>query len=343
MKITLLLTALAITFAGNSQSLTQSNEAIIGESVTMYVCDSMEAYAATQGTGVSWDYSMIVGLAGQTRVIGVDDPSASTNASSFPSSTFTISAGTSLSSFYTSTATERMSQGFVFNEPNLGEVVAIFNIDEAKVMDYPFSNGSTLTDYFEGQLNFSLSGAPQTSAITGTIHASIDGQGTLMLPGSTTFTDVIRYKTIDTTYANIFLVGDIMILRNQYEYYDLANTSLPVFTHSTLVAQGVGSTTPISSQTLILSSVEADNFLTVNETKNIEFEVYPNPATASVTFQGDFSSNATATIYDQNGRVVTYHALSNGTSLDVSLLESGIYIVQLKDTEAISNTTLVIK
>ena len=343
MKIKLLLIALAITFAGNSQSLTQANEAAIGENVTMYVCDSMDAYAATQGTGVVWDYSTLVGITGQTRIIGIHDPSTSINASSFPTSTFEISAGTLFSSFYTSTATERMSQGFVFNGLLLGEVVAIFNVDEAKVMDYPFSNGSTLVDSFEGQLNYALSGTPQTSAITGNIHTSVDGQGTLILPGSTSFTDVIRYKTIDSTYANVFLVGDIVIIRNQYEYYDLANTNLPVFTHTSLVAQGIGSTTPFSSQTRILSSIEADNFLTINEVKTIEFDVYPNPATNEITLHGDFSSNAVATIYDQSGRIISSHILSNGNNLNVSSLEAGIYIVHVQTAGFIAKKTVIIQ
>lgn len=343
MKKTLLFAALTIAFAGNSQSLTQANEAAIGANVTMYVCDSLDAYASTQGAGVTWDYSGVIGLSGQTRVIGVDDPSTTTNAASFPTSTFAISAGTLLSSYYTSTATERMSQGFVFNEPTLGDVVATFDVDEAKAMDYPFSNGSSLVDDFEGEINFTFSGFPQTSAVTGTIHASIDGQGTLMLPGATTISNVIRYKTIDTTYANVVVLGDIEIIRNQYEYYDIANTSLPVFTHTTLIAQNVGSTTPISAQTLVLSSVEADDFVSLNEANSFEFGVYPNPATNEITLNGDFTSNAVATIYDQSGRIVLSSTITSGSNLNISSLESGIYIVSIQDNGAISTTNIVKK
>lgn len=343
MKKTLLFAALAIAFAGNSQSLTQANEAAIGSNVTMYVCDSLDAYASTQGTGVTWDYSIVIGQTGQTRVIGVDNASATTNASSFPTSTFAISAGTLLSSYYTSTATERMSQGFVFNEPTLGDVIATFDVDEAKAMDYPFSNGSSFSDDFEGEINFTFQGFPQTSAVTGTIHASIDGQGTLMLPGATTITDVIRYKTVDTTYANVIVLGDIEIIRNQYEYYDIANSSLPVFTHTTLIAQNVGSTTPISAQTMVLSSVEADDFASLNETNSFELSVYPNPATNEITLNGEFTSNAVATIFDQSGRVILSSEVSNGSNLNISSLESGIYIVSIQDNGAISTTNIVKK
>ena len=343
MKKTLLFAALSMAFAGNSQSLTQANEPAIGANVTMYVCDSLDAYAATQGAGVTWDYSMLIGLSGQTRVIGVDAPASTTNAASFTSSTFAISAGSLLTSYYTSTATERMSQGFVFNEPTLGDVVATFDVNEAKAMDYPFSNGSSLSDDFAGQIDFVFSGFPQTSAVTGTIYASVDGQGTLMLPGATTLTDVIRYKTIDTTYANVVVLGDIEIIRNQYEYYDILNTSLPVFTHTTLIAQNLGSTTPISAQTLVLSSIVADEFLNVSEVNTFDFEVYPNPATTEITVNGEFSSNAIATIYDQSGRVITTSAVSNGSSLNISSLDAGIYIVSIQDNGAISTTNLVKK
>ncbi|MGB0915405.1 MAG: hypothetical protein ACPGVI_04990, partial [Crocinitomicaceae bacterium] len=312
MKKTLLFAALTMAFAGNSQSLTQANEAAIGANVTMHVADSTDAYDAIQGAGVTWDYSNIVSL-DQTRVVGVDDPASTTNAGSFTSSTFAISAGSLLTSYYTSTATERMTQGFVFNEPTLGDVVATFDVDEAKVMDYPFSNGSTLTDDFEGEINFVFSGLPQTSVVTGTIHASIDGQGTLMLPNSTTLTDVIRYKTIDTTYANVIVIGDIEIIRFQYEYYDIANSSLPVFTHSTIIAQSLGATTPLSAQTMVLSSVEPTNFLGLEDVNTFDFNVYPNPANDNVTISGDFSSEAIVSVFDQSGRIVLTESIANGS------------------------------
>tara|TARA_B110000037_G_scaffold221742_1_gene293810 strand:+ start:3437 stop:4465 length:1029 start_codon:yes stop_codon:yes gene_type:complete len=342
MKIILLFTALAIVFTGNAQSLTQANEPTIGEEVTMYVCDTIDPYAANQGTGVSWDYSMIVRLTGQTRVVGAYNPNASTNGALFPTSTFTLSAGTELTSFCTSTSTERMQQGFVFNGPNLGEVIAIFDVDELKLMDYPFSNGSTLTDTLQGQITLSLFGVPQTLPIIGIMHASVDGQGTLTLPGPTTFTDVIRYHSIDTTFIPYWF-GSIELIRNYYEYYDLANTNIPVFTHRTLVTQGQGATTPMNYETEILSSVDPDLFLAVNDVETIEFDIYPNPATNEIILHGDFSSNAVATIYDQSGRTISSHILSNGNNLNVSSLEAGTYIVYVQTADFIAKKTMIIK
>lgn len=224
-----------------------------------------------------------------------------------------------------------MSQGFVFNEPTLGDIVAKFDMDEAKVMDYPFSNGSMLIDDFAGQINFTLSDIPQISTLIGTVYASVDGQGTLVLPGSTTIADVIRYKIIDTTYANIIILGDIEIIRIQYEYYDITNTSLPIFSHTTLIAKEGGSTTPISTQTLVLSSIETDEFLAVNELNTFEVCIYPNPIGNEIKLSGDFSSNALATIYDQSARIMISANVSNESSLNISSLEAGIYIVKIQD------------
>ncbi|MEJ6776018.1 MAG: T9SS type A sorting domain-containing protein [Crocinitomicaceae bacterium] len=331
MKKTVLFISLMIAFVGKSQSLTQANEAAVGENITMYVCDSIDDYSANQGTGVTWDYSSLIGITGQTRIIGVDNPALTANTLSFPTSTFAISAGSLLASYYTSTSTQRMSQGFVFNEPTLGDVVAKFDMDEARVMDYPFLNGSMLIDDFAGQIDFTLSGLPQTSTLTGTVYASIDGQGTLLLPGSTTITEVIRYKIIDTTYTDIVFLGDIEIIRIQYEYYDITNTSLPIFSHTTLIAQSEGSTTPISTQTLVLSSIETDEFLAVNELNTFKVGVYPNPTGNEIKLNGEFSSNAVATIYDQSARIMISANVSNGSSLNVSSLEAGIYIVKIED------------
>jgi hypothetical protein len=328
-------------FSVSSQSLTQANEASVGENLIMYVCDSIDDYSNNQGTGVTWDYSSLVGIAGQTRVVSIDDPASTVNTSSFPTSTFAISAGSLLASYYTSTSTQRMSQGFVFSEPTLGDVVVKFDTDEAKVMDYPFSNGSMVTDNFEGQLNFTLSGIPQISALTGTVYSSIDGQGTLVLPGLTTIEDVIRYKIIDTTYTDIIILGGIEIIRIQYEYYDITNTSLPIFSHTTLIAKQTGSSSPISTQTLVLSSIETDEFLAVNKINKLEVSVYPNPTDNEIKLNGNFSPNAIATIYDQSARIMISTNVSNESILNTSSLDTGIYMVKIQDNEETATIKIV--
>jgi hypothetical protein len=341
MKKSILFTVLMASFSVSSQSLTQANEASVGENLIMYVCDSIDDYSNNQGTGVTWDYSNLVGIAGQTRVVSIDDPASTVNTSSFPTSTFAISAGSLLASYYTSTSTQRMSQGFVFSEPTLGDVVVKFDTDEAKVMDYPFSNGSMVTDNFEGQLNFTLSGIPQISALTGTVYSSIDGQGTLVLPGLTTIADVIRYKIIDTTYTDIIILGGIEIIRIQYEYYDITNTSLPIFSHTTLIAKQTGSSSPISTQTLVLSSIETDEFLAVNKINKLEVSVYPNPTDNEIKLNGNFSPNAIATIYDQSAHIMISTNLSNESILNTSSLDTGIYMVKIQDNEETATIKIV--
>ncbi len=342
MKKTLLFGLLSLTFYSTAQ-MTQANEPTISTVNTMYLCDSFATnYAGITGPAVTWDYSNVAGYAGQTRDVSVLDPSTTTYASDFASSTFAIQVGNNLVTYYSSTSSERSSQGFVFSEPSLGDVIAKFDTDNEIVATYPFAYGSSVDDAFAGNLDY-MGGS--TTPATGMGHSSIDGAGTLMLPG-TTLNGVIRLKQIDTSWATItvpFPIGDVEFIREQYEYYDYTVSNLPVFIHSTITVQNVGATNPISSQSLVLSYYAPTQGVGLNELSNLNFSVYPNPATEQVTFSGNFSDATELEIIDQTGRVVLSTQLSNGQSVSVADLNSGMYIVRIADNGQVSTTTLVKK
>jgi hypothetical protein len=59
MKKRIVYVALLLTSFTNAQSLTQSNEPIIGNSSTMFVCDSsFSNSSSTSGKGLIWDFSI---------------------------------------------------------------------------------------------------------------------------------------------------------------------------------------------------------------------------------------------------------------------------------------------
>ena len=94
------------------------------------------------GSGVTWDYTTLGGYAGEFRDVEVVAAAATTFAADFPTSVSAIKVGTNLTSYYSSTATERSSQGFVFSEPSLGDVIAQFSANEEIVATYPFAFGN---------------------------------------------------------------------------------------------------------------------------------------------------------------------------------------------------------
>jgi len=345
MKKTLLFAAVSISLFGSAQTLTQADEAAIGTTNNMFLCDSFTVdYAGTIGTGITWDYSNLVGISGQTRNIGVIDATTSANSADFSTSTFAFEVENSVTSFYNSTSSSKKSQGFIFDEPTLGLVVAKFDTDDEIVITYPFAYGNTSIDSYSGSVDYSLNGNPTTSNLTGVAHATIDGVGTLNLPQSVSLANVIRYKIIDTSLMlNVPILGDIEIIRRQFEYYDLANGNLPVLTLTKMTLQSPGSSSPISEQQLVLSQYSPVLWLGLNDQSSFEFEVFPNPTKGEYAIKGEFSNDAKATVLDQSGRIVAQFSVSNGMSVDISDYENGMYFLQITDNNLSTVKTIVKK
>lgn len=346
MKKQLLYAALFLSATSQAQSLTQANEPVIGNTKLMYTCDTLtDPLAATTGNGVTWDYSQIIGMGGQTQTIEIIDPSTTANSASFPSSTKAFAIQGSLTNYFNSTATERVSQGFVYEEPNFGTVLAVFDTDEQTTIQYPFAYSNYFSDVFSGQLAFEFNGLPQNPTCTGASYATIDGQGTLLLPSSTSTSNVIRYKIVDTVFTQVVFVipMDIEFIRTQYEYYDVANSSLPIFTHSSVKIQQAGATTPLMSQTIVLSSVQPTQNLGIAENTS-NYVVYPNPSEGLINFKGDFSSDASAIIFDNAGRQIkTIETLTNGQTLDLSSLNKGMYLVVINNNGSQTTQSITLR
>lgn len=337
MKKHLLFASLLLAGTSFSQTFTQANEPAIGSTKTMFLCDSNATnYASVTGTGVTWDYSNIGRIDGQTRTISVVAPSSTANAADFPGATKAVTIQNFITTYWTSTATERNSPGFVFNEPTFGEVKAVFNTDPAKMANYPFALNDIVNDPFAGTLYFEFNGTPMNPAAAGTTKSIIDGKGTLKLNATTTLTNVLRWLTIDTVTANVQFLGNVQLVRVQYEYYDLANDEMPVFTHTSGAISIVGSPTPIMEFSVVLNSVEPDALLAVNEQTKANFSVYPNPVNDQLIIKGDFVASS-AKILDQTGKEVQSIAtVTPGSVIEVSGLQSGIYFLVLNTNGATS-------
>lgn len=326
-----------------AQGLTQANEPAIGATADMFLCDSFAPnYANVTGSGVTWDYSAIGGFAGEMRTLTIVDPATTSNSADFPSATKAVTIENFLTTYWASSPTERNSPGFVFNEPTFGEVKAVFNTDPQKLAEYEFSLNDQVNDNFAGTMYFSFSGLPMSPAAAGTSFSKIDGTGTLKLNATTTLTGVLRCVTIDTLNTTVPVVGDIQLIRAQYEYYHHATGNMPVFTHTSAKIMTVGGTDPLTEFTVVLNSVEPDNFVSVKETQKTSFNVFPNPAKESLTISGDFAG-ASAKIVDQSGREVKNISVVNpGSVITLNELQKGIYFLVL-NTNGISSVEKFMK
>ncbi len=339
-KFIVALTFFSVAYTAKCQSFTQSNEPQIGQSATMYVCDSsMSSMASQTGANVTWNFANLQGYNGLTNMITVIDPSVSTFFSStFASSTKAISYENTITTFLSSSATERLLHGFVYADPNLGNVIANYSQDNEILASYPFAFQGSVSDIFSGNLQYTL-GVTQSPACSGSSKAMVDGTGTLILAG-TTFPNVIRYTVSDTVSATTIL-GLVSVIHTQFEYYDLANNTLPLFVHTTITIKQ-GSNTMVD-RSIVLSSVQPSQNVGIIEVNNALFSVSPNPTNDNIQVNGNFSGNLNGEILDQVGRKVMNVTVQSGDFINLSTLNPGIYSLVLNDGKSKTTKRILLK
>lgn len=318
---------------------TQTNEPAIGDNGTMYVLDSAATnMASTTGTGVTWDYSSTIGYYGETKNLACVAPSSTPYATHFAIASKAVDITGFVTSFFSSSSTARNSKGFVFDGGSLaGTVEVVLDANDELIMNYPMIVGDNIADAMSGTVYTTSMGS---FPCTGSSTATCDGSGTLILNSTTSLTGVMRFKLVDQVTATVPFIGTVTMDRVQYEYYDLANSRLPVFVHATLTITMAGTPTV---QSIVLSSVAPDNYLTVSEASQVEFAMFPNPANDNITLQG-LTGNETIQILDVTGRVVLTSTAANTSALiNVSELKAGVYNVLVNQNGNIGVKTLVIK
>lgn len=344
MKKNLLLVASLFLGAASYAQFTQSNSPAIGDGAMLYVIDSLApAYANETGSNANWDYSNVSGYNNDTRDITVVDATTSPNASNFPNATETVDLEGFLKTYSSTTATELTGYGFVFNEPNIGELVARYDVDEAILYNYPMDeNSPAVTDVFSGNLDYVL-GVAQTSPLTGSLTAEVDGKGTLTLAHNS-YPNVLRYKITDTLNSTVLVIGNVQMIRTQYEYYDHAQSHLPIFIHTSIVFTSGGGVV-LSNSSIVLSLEDPTTFVGLSTNELAKTSVYPVPATNELNIQLPSSvETATVTISDVLGRNVYSTTLnSNVKTIDVSAMKKGMYILNITNGETSVSKNIVIK
>lgn len=333
----LFLTAVSLTTASFAQ-ITQANEPAIGATASMFLCDSStnNMNNVTGGTAV-WDYSDLIVYPGEMRDIDQLDATTTANASEFPTSVAAFSVEGLITTYLTSNASYKNSQGFVYNEPSLGDVIATWTTDEATMMSYPMSLGGTATDNYAGELEVSIS--PNPFPTTGTITTTFDGMGTMMFPNSVTVNNVSRIKTVNNATADGGLFGMVNVVITSYDYFDFATTNLPIFSITNVVVTSALLPDPLETQ-LVLSKY-VGHFLDVESKEEVEFSMYPNPSNGEFTINGDFQE-ANVQVVSQVGHVVYSGTSQAGKSINLGPLNAGMYLVtvEVNGTKSVKNLVI---
>lgn len=313
--------------------MTQSNEPAYAASKMMYVCDSNAVtYSSLTGSNQVWDYSQLPGVGSLTQNVSLDTIDVTTIDTTFIGATKKYSIGTNLSTFYNSSSSDRISQGFIFTDATLGSFTVNWDVDDEKLAYYPFALSNFLNDNFSGTVNTSATG---TTTATGTCYATVDGTGTLKLQQNT-YNNITRYHVKDSTTTTVF-GATISLVRDWYEYYDLSGGNyLPLFI---LINLKVASPFVNNQTSLVLSSDQPNVFVGLNELNSSKLTVYPNPSNDLIHIQSDKSIDKTV-IYDVSGKVMgTYFQ----NEISVSHYATGLYIIETTDHQGYLTKTTFMK
>jgi len=126
---------------------------------------------------------------------------------------------------------------------------------------------------------------------------------------------------------------------------DLVNGSVPTLNGQTVMVD-LTAGVMINSANVITPDLTTDNGVVhvidavlvpdlsdLDEGKILEFKVYPNPASDNIKIDVLDNNFDQAMIYDMNGRIILEISLENSNSIDISLIESGIYILGLRSND----------
>jgi len=312
--------------------MTTANEPAIGTNTTLYLCDSNTVrYENVTGTGVTWDYSNLLGVQEITKDLSISAVDPSTVDSIFVGATKKYSIGDLLTTYYSSSATERISQGNIFSEPSLGDVFVNWDIDNQKLNYYPFALNDEIYDQIDGNIISANPLVPIDTVANGGSYSTIDGVGTLKLQQND-YNNVIRYYITDTLNTVIFnaFIGEqaITLVREWYEYYDYTTSNLPIFV---LLTIKLSSLVLNNESTLVLSKDMPNDYIGLAENNIGTFDLYPNPAdqVLNIKTEGDFNYS----VMNVNGEVLVNNA--NSKTLDISSFSAGIYFLKLQNNKGV--------
>lgn len=310
-------------------SVAETDLSAQGTTFTYYVLDSnANEMSGTTGSGATWDYSTTTGYSSMTKVAATTDATASAYSSDFPNAEDMVELPDFVNIFYSHDANTLNSQGYVFDEPSLGEVKVKLNTDDALLMNFPTTLASAdINDVISGEIEVNS----QTISISGTSVVTTDGEGTLML-SQNDYDDVLRIKIRDSVHGTVPFVGDVDVIRTTYEYRKPAESNYPLFQYTKIEVMGAFSTNP----TVVVLSKEdgASASSGIEDTHQPDFTLYPNPAKNVVNIK--FNNNTEVGQIDiinsigQKAIQVAPENISNQMQIDISALPKGIYFVRIQ-------------
>jgi len=337
MKKVLLFSAVCASFFASAQTFTVNDSLSDGQSTAYYVMDSTAvSYSGITGTGVTWNYSTLLGEFPTTIPNVVVDAAGTTYDANYPSADYNDDLSSGASIYFSNTPDSVISYGYVFTA-NADDIIVMHNVDPLKSLEFPMSVGDTYIDYIEGEVEITIYIFPTTGSAT----ITCDGFGTLIV-GTTTHNNVIRVKLVEAIDASITFPFPVSgtITRTVYSYFTLATDKQAIFVHATI---DVTSDVLNDNYTAVYYSGTPIGYLGAEENEVVEFSVFPNPSNNLTTITTDGTTDQ-INVINALGQVVYSIVKPKSTeTVDVSKFEAGVYIISIVKGDVVSTQKLIVE
>lgn len=327
-KIYLLISTAILSAGAFAQTINQTNNAfILGDTYSIKQCDSSGVNTGGNGAGQVYNYSTVTIHNSTIKNYTAVTVASTGSAAAYPSAGIAVGAGANNNSYYTYSATECKYYG---GNINVGGVQAVFGFSSPQVnMKYPTSLTTSTVSATAGTLIV----LGNNGTFTGNATVTATGSGTLQLPSSISYPNVLKVVTTQTLSFSSIVTGTIGAVFT--DFYSPANSKAPLFSIQTSTINSLlGNTTQIytyiNSNFITLSVKEKEDAAALSLT------AFPNPANDNLTISYNNPTNEAASyqIINASGQLMKSENIKsvsgiNQHTISLDNLNSGFYFVVL--------------
>ena len=296
-------------------------------------CTNTIVSLASSGTNQTWNYMSLNVNWVPSSSSNYISMSLVPNATLFPTGTMGASGFPGYATVFENTPTASKQIGWA--APTASDCLVYSN--PFTMLTFPFTYGSSFSDTY---------GYSQTASITsGTINASGDGTGLLLLPGMS-HANVLK---VHYTYTETTITGTVVSTSNgTYEYFYNSTNKSPL-----LMIYNVTNVSGTTTATFNGAQVDPYAYVGIAEQKSeVQFNISPNPTSShqtTVCFESEVLSDYSVLVFNNLGQevkkqvITPQECLDKKATINLDGLSSGVFYIKLKGKDGETTKKLIIE
>lgn len=216
------------------------------------------------------------------------------------------------------------------------------------VQTFPFQNGDSYTDSFDGRNTVSVSNFTLVQARNGTITVEADGYGSLVTPAGT-FQNVLRVKTTEQI-TDMYMGFPTNQTITRYTWYSADEKYLLLHMDS-IVIQPTGGPTNFTESVFYRDGSPMVSNAEMQNAEQWRLEVFPNPVEngashLQVRYQLDGMQAGKIVLRNMIGQELRSFKAASGVQvqqLDLQGISPGIYTVQLQQGDQTATRKVILR